>query len=133
MTKAQAMTDTTIALRPCTPADVGIVMTDEAPQDIRDTITEYLTGFLAPIPDRGFVRCVCGERLTGMFGAFTWGLTHGEGFCGSCRRPARGYQSVRDTQGSELIRFACVLLYRLEGDVVTAASHRPPDAARENP
>lgn len=94
----------------CAPADVGIEFTDDAPQELRDTVTAYLAPFLAPIPRNKVLACVCGAPLTGIFGSFSWGLTHGEGGCTKCGHPARAYHVVRDKDG-EVLSFTAVLLY----------------------
>lgn len=59
-------------------------------------VNEYLKVFLAPIEkldEKGqllHIECVnCGEALGGLFGTFTWGLAHGEGYCSNCGYPAR--------------------------------------------
>ena len=50
--------------------------------------------------------CGCGANLTGLLlGTFTWGMAHGEGFCGRCRYPTRMYHFVGER------RFAFPLQY----------------------
>ena len=34
---------------------------------------------------------VCGMKLSGLFGSFTWGMVHGEGTCGHCNKAAFRY------------------------------------------
>jgi hypothetical protein len=48
-------------------------------------------------PKKG--RCVnCDHQLTGHIfgGTFTWGLAHGEGYCGLCKYPARAIHVIKD-------------------------------------
>jgi len=92
--------------------NVGLTYT--IPEDVTDAeraeaeevlagIKDYLAHFVAPIRDESGARCFhCGEYLTGMMaailsrgGGFTWGIAHGEGFCGNCRWPAAGHHFAK--------------------------------------
>lgn len=97
----------------CSAADVGIEFKDDAPPELREALDEYFGAFLKP--ERSAVGsgllCVCGERITApLIGSFTWGLSHGEGFCGECGRPARAYHRPRDRHG-EILSMSIVLVY----------------------
>lgn len=73
-------------------------LTEEDEQGLVRISEEYFTHFVAL--DR-MGRCVCcdealssGRDILNFLGTFTWGLAHGEGFCGKCRYPARAYHRV---------------------------------------
>lgn len=55
---------------------------------------DYGNKFAEPLPDG---KCLC----CGVRGAFTWGLTHGEGYCHYCGWPARLYHFIKDHTGNE--------------------------------
>jgi len=76
-------------------------------------LDEYLSHFLKPQPKFECVRCETPQTgfMGAMFGGFTWGLAHGEGFCETCRWPGRAYHFVKDENGDELCRLNVVLQY----------------------
>ncbi len=48
--------------------------------------------------------CVgCGDRLTGFFGGWRWGIAHGVGECGNCRWPSHGHHFVKDDKGEDVV------------------------------
>jgi len=96
----------------CTPADVGMTFTDDAPAWLVARCWEYLDDFDPPREDN---RCSCGSELTGFFGSFSWGLAHGEGSCTTCGRPARAVHYIKEEDGKDAVSFQRVLLYRLVG------------------
>ncbi len=111
------MTLATLPRPVCAPGDIGIEITDDAPDALRATLTEYFAQFLRPerMPRSNRVMCVCGEPLTGMLiGTFRWGLAHGEGCCGACGWPARAYHRPIDADG-EILSLSAVLLYAPRG------------------
>lgn len=64
-------------------------------------VDEYLKIFAEPVKTldkKGnlmYYRCMnCDEPLGGLFGSFTWGIAHGEGFCSVCNYPARGVHYI---------------------------------------
>jgi hypothetical protein len=67
---------------------------------------DYLETFAEPLPN-GECLC-CGEAAT-----FTWGMTHGEGFCVKCGWPARLYHFIK-TDGIET-RIVRLLQYHPDG------------------
>jgi hypothetical protein len=113
----------------CTPEAIG-TFDEGTPADVRARLTEYFAAFCAPIvTERANLftgaRCLCGGPLTGMFGTFTYGLAHGEGFCGTCGHPGRADHYITDAQGGDLLclrRFP--LLYH--PDALTPASEAAP-------
>lgn len=86
------------------PAQFSDIFADTSTDDARAQLEPYLKQFLPPGP------CVCcKQQLGGLFGSFTWGLAHGEGFCGGCRYPARAFH--RFEPGSPVLSFSFVLQY----------------------
>jgi hypothetical protein len=55
---------------------------------------EYLARYAEPSAEGACLSC--GEART-----FTWGVTHGEGFCCKCHWPARLYHFIKDAEGKE--------------------------------
>lgn len=106
----------------CTIEDIGLEITGEDAPPIIDAINKYLADFAGKVCPK------CGSKLGGMFGAFTWGLAHGEGYCTGgftgkrCGWPARGYHDIKDANGESLFeqRLPIVLAYH-------------PDAVEEGP
>ena len=105
----------------CKPADLFNISPD-LPAEVLAAIAAYLEPFAAPQWPNGkppesadFLgldspRCLkCGTPQGGIFGAFSWGIAHGEGAC-SCGWPARAYHSITDSQG-EIVYFNVVLQY----------------------
>lgn len=93
-----------------------LTFADDTPDDVREAITAYLKPFEQPNTRpkagmRGEVLCRCGVPLDGILGTFSWGLTHGEGFCSSCHQPVRMFHVVRDDKGKILGEFDFPLLY----------------------
>ena len=100
------------AARACTPADIGVDFTDDAPAALRYAVGTYFAAFEQPIRTRhGEILCSCGAFVTNIMASFRWGLTHGEGFCGECGRPARGYHYVPDENKQECLTVRFVLFY----------------------
>ncbi len=64
--------------------------------------------------------CVCGVRLGGLLGMFTYGIAHGEGRCSACGHPARAnhYVAVAGTPKA----FSWVQPLPYHPDLVEAAS-----------
>lgn len=61
----------------------GEQMTPEESKQLND----YLAVFLPPNKD---LKCVnCDRQQGGMFGCFTYGIAHGEGYCAECGYPGR--------------------------------------------
>ncbi len=60
----------------------------------------------------------CGRQQSGLLGAFSWGIIHGEGTC-SCGWPARAYHFVKMPNGDEK-RLEAVLQYHPDGIEVPA-------------
>ncbi len=91
-------------------------------------LDEYVSHFL---PDRDDCP-MCGATiqadpklgvLGSLMSSFTWGLTHGEGFCGACKYPIRLYHFPPEAVGVK--RFVAMLCYH-PSELAT----RPLDAAR---
>lgn len=110
------------AVRACLPSDVGLVFADDAEQWLKNACEAYFAHFDAPrIADRtsnimvSSWECSCGRPLGGFVGTFTWGICHGEGFCGNCRRPGRAVHRLIDPRdGTEFASLGPImLLYRL--------------------
>lgn len=88
-----------------------IESTGDTSPDVIEALDEYFKVFAAPPPAQeggsGFLTthpCLkCGTPLMGMLGAFTWGIAHGEGFCGKCHWPARGHHFIIDKDGKDLM------------------------------
>jgi hypothetical protein len=74
----------------------------------RAALTAALDAYLAAFavsPKPG--TCIrCSAPLGGMFGAFEWGLAHGEGFCGRCKYPGRAihYVNLGEEYGELTVR-----------------------------
>jgi hypothetical protein len=94
-------------------------------ESIIAALDAYFVPFAAPPMDRaedGKVSIIdnhpclnCGEEQTGltaqMLGSgFTWGIAHGEGFCGNCKWPARLYHFIKDANGNEVTTIRGFLL-----------------------
>lgn len=79
---------------------VAVIGVEKVPLDtaeITTQINQYLHSFLPPKFDeasRELVCFLCGTILSGILGSFSWGLTTGEGFCGSCDYIARGLHII---------------------------------------
>lgn len=89
---------------------VGITITGKADDAekvaaLRATLDAYFANFCAPREtddelDKKAMKCVCCDRgLAGLFGTFTWGICHGEGFCGHCGHLGRGHHEIMDEGG----------------------------------
>jgi len=92
----------------------------------RRALDAYLANFCAPetkdqVIENPLVCVCCGHSLTGIFGTFTWGICHGEGYCGHCNYPARGFHDVKDEAGEGVARLSNVVL------------QYHPDVLEENP
>lgn len=48
----------------------------------------------------------CGSDLLGLFGSFTWGIAHGEGFCSNCKKVNFTYYHYFYNGGMPLMLFA---------------------------
>jgi len=99
----------TIQAEFCTMSDIGLKITGEDAQPIADQLNEYLKVFAKPVrvgegnAIQGSSVCIkCGKPTGGFLGTFTWGMTHGEGYCGNCNWPARGYHRPKDENGEEI-------------------------------
>ncbi len=65
-------------------------------------------------------KCInCDRQQSGLLGAFSWGIIHGEGECGNCGWPARAYHFVKMPNGDEKLLEA-VLQYHPDGIEVRA-------------
>jgi hypothetical protein len=112
--------------RRATAADIGLRLRDGAAEDemrgafaTLRSVDRYLSAFC---PDE---KCLsCGATLAGMFGSFTWGLTHGEGFCSNCGYPARGYHTIRDEAGKPVLGHAPLILQYHPDALVDCNGHR---------
>lgn len=72
-------------------------------------MNKYLEDFLPPNEK---LECInCGEVLVGYFGAFEWGLAHGEGHCKNCSYPARGYHYTKNIDSKRKGRLELILQY----------------------
>ena len=90
----------------CDLASIGYSVEGDDADRIEAVFNLYLIDFIAPCD------CIlCGKQLGGLMGTFTWGLVHGEGFCGNCKWPARGKHIIADTDGSELGTLNMILQY----------------------
>lgn len=50
------------------------------------------------------IKCIrCDEPQAGLFGAFTWGVAHGFGYCWNCCWPARAHHFIKDLDGKEVL------------------------------
>jgi hypothetical protein len=76
-------------------------------------LDEYLSHFVKPSEKDGCIRCETQQTdiLGALMGGFTWGIAHGEGFCGTCRWPARAYHFLKDDDGKDLLTFRVLLQY----------------------
>lgn len=90
---------------------------DHMRMEIEKEVNEYLKIFVAPIKvldkkgDVQFIRCLnCNSALTGLFGTFKHGLTHGEGYCSKCGYPGR--MDHRITRPGWNINFGWILQYQ---------------------
>ena len=96
--------------------------TSELSETARATLTEYMSGFLAPVIDDKCVRCPCcnahvwagGKIMDAMLSTFQWGLAHGDGFCSACKWPIRMYHYVKLDNGEQRIVYQ--LAYRCYED-----------------
>ncbi len=101
--------------RRMTHGDVGTFKNDdpEVVKGVQQAIDQYLKDFAFNTEQEG--HCIqCGGRLGGILGTFEWGITHGEGRCGPCGWPARGYHRVEVPGNTLTIR----LIYQYHPDVV---------------
>lgn len=111
----------------CTPHDVGITFDIDGgttPASIRDALALYFAHFDAPRRREppggimlGTLLCACGKGLDGFLGTATWGMAHGEMFCGACKRPGRAHHFIKehDTDPEPFITIHNLpLLYRLD-------------------
>jgi len=85
------------------------------PDDFKDTadpqeveaITEHFNNsdiFAEPNEDDiGLCLCCGAQQLGFLTGRFTWGIVHGEGFCGNCGWPARLYHYIDTHQRITLL------------------------------
>jgi hypothetical protein len=55
-----------------------------------DSVVEYLSSFTIPT---GYCP-MCDNNYGGIFGTFTWGIAHGEGFCSACNYPMRANHKI---------------------------------------
>lgn len=92
----------------------------------RQIFDEYFSHFAQPpytvtedgLNDIGMNPCLkCGKPLQGNLieqligeGGFTWGITHGEGYCRKCGWPARAYHFIKDKDGKEITVIRGVIL-----------------------
>lgn len=75
-------------------------------------VDEYLADFVKT--DNG--RCICcGASIGGVFGSFTYGYAHGEGFCSKCSYPCRANHYIKDDNGKEILKFEAILQYHPSG------------------
>ena len=86
---------------------LGIRFSGEDAADATERIDEYFRLF------QGGGNCPCGRSLGGVFGTFTWGIAHGEGFCSVCQWPARGYHTI-DIAGLRKVNLSIILPYANE-------------------
>ncbi len=71
-----------------------------------DVPAGYFEHFLAPRALAGKLLCVgCGSELAGLFGAFTWSLAHGEGYCSGCGYPGRALHYFPAAGGDRCLDF----------------------------
>lgn len=92
------------------PGEAGVMISDDGPTWLAPACTAYFRWFDPPVEGK----CSCGRWIGGVFGSFTWGIVHGEGFCGACRRPARAYHFLKDPSGEEFATLRTILFYRPE-------------------
>ena len=80
---------------------MSISVSDDVPEDQRESaeaekavaladLDEYLAAFLP-----GEKCPKCDSTFGGLLGSFTWGITHGSGFCSECRYPVRVYHKTK--------------------------------------
>lgn len=100
------------------------------------TLTEYLTGFLAPVIGETAVSCPCcgahvygGGVIDALLSTFTWGLAHGDGFCSRCKWPIRMYHFVKLEAGEKRMTFP--LAYRCYEDEAHAVEIDPSEQKHE--
>lgn len=111
---------------------------DELSAEARKNLSEYLAGFLAPVIDSDSIRCPCcnahiwsGDGIMDyLIGTFTWGLVHGDGFCGRCKWPIRMYHFVK-LDGPDEKRLVYPLAYRCYEDEAHAVEIDPKASAHE--
>lgn len=103
----------------CTLADANITAdlmegAGAAEREAVEDLTAYFARFAKPewgdTPSVGCKCIKCGNYLSGFLGTFTWGLCHGEGFCSSCKWPARAYHFIKDRHGEDLATIRGVIL-----------------------
>ena len=85
----------------------------DTPADVISALDRYFEPFAQPVrrdgnPESEMLCLECEKPLTGLSsaflgGGFTWGLTHGEGFCMGCRWPARAHHYIKNVDGGELM------------------------------
>lgn len=128
------MSETT-TVRRCALEDIGTVTIDgDEPAEFAP-LRRYFGQFAAPIvPENANLlfgaRCLCGEPLTGLFGTFTYGLAHGEGYCGKCGHPGRADHYPTDDAGAEILALNRFPLLYHPDDLVPADQDSAPRAAR---
>ncbi len=79
-----------------------------------EAINRYMERFAATEDDR----CLCGRRLTGFIGMFTYGIVHGEGWCDFCKHPARANHYIT-LEGENKPRISWVMPLPYHPDYVT--------------
>lgn len=103
----------------CTMADAGVVAelkegAGDAEREAIEDLAAYFTIFAKPEAGEhknlGCKCLKCGEYIGGLLGTFTWGLCHGEGFCGACKWPARAHHFIKDRHGADLATIRGVVL-----------------------
>ena len=83
----------------CTLDDIGMDITGEDAGPILEAMEAYLNVFAPPAAGK----CLkCDARISGILGAFMWGMENGEGSCSNCNWPARGHHYPKMPDGSSV-------------------------------
>jgi hypothetical protein len=101
-----------------TAEDLGLTFASDASDELRAAVAKHCNHYAKP---SGGGKCLsCGLSQLGFFGAFTWGLVHGQGFCNECKWPATLYHFIRDEDGEEVVAVWDKLLQAHPDDVCLA-------------